>query len=243
MLHRADTNYNEAIKAYKQALRIDSENVQILRDLSMLQIQMRDLEGFLVTRNTLLSQKPNGKLNWMAFALARHMTGDLEGAVKVIDIYLGTLTEGHVELSRCFESSELAMYRNSILAEIPNNYQAALEHLSVCENVVMDRGAWLLKKAEYQLRLKQFQETLDTVMEMFRRGMTESYVIHSFYMCAMLRIEDEAVLDQVLCLRGTRTLASMMPLADDQKATIVDAYKGDMISIIYDVVYQIALNI
>lgn len=46
LIYRADRNYAEAIKCYLNALRIDKENVQILRDLSLLQIQMRDLSGF-----------------------------------------------------------------------------------------------------------------------------------------------------------------------------------------------------
>jgi N-alpha-acetyltransferase 15/16, NatA auxiliary subunit len=36
------------MKAYKMALRIEKENVQILRDLSLLQVQLRDLEGYRV---------------------------------------------------------------------------------------------------------------------------------------------------------------------------------------------------
>ena len=168
LLHRSDHNYNEAIKAYKQALRIDAENLQILRDLSMLQIQMRDLSGFAITRNTLLTLKPNAKMNWMAFALARHLTGDLRGAVKVIDTYMGTLTEGSSELGRCFESGELALYKNSILAELPDNFKEALDHLNVCEGIVVDRGAWLMKKAEYQLKLKDYVAVKNSVRtEMF----------------------------------------------------------------------------
>lgn len=37
------------MKAYKQALRLDRDNMQILRDLSLLQIQMRDLDGYRVS--------------------------------------------------------------------------------------------------------------------------------------------------------------------------------------------------
>lgn len=37
------------MKAYKQALKLDSNNMQILRDLSLLQIQMRDLDGYRVS--------------------------------------------------------------------------------------------------------------------------------------------------------------------------------------------------
>ena len=227
LLHRSDHNYNEAIKAYKQALRIDSENLQILRDLSMLQIQMRDLDGFAVTRNMLLTLKPNAKINWMAFALARHLTGDLRGAVKVIDTYMGTLTEGSSELGRCYESSELALYKNSILAEIPGNFKEALDHLNVCEGIVVDRGAWLMKRAEYQLKLKDYVAVRNSVMQMFERGMTENHTIHSLYMCVLLELDD-SVCDEALKLPGTQTVANMMQLSEEQKHIIQDAYKKDL---------------
>lgn len=48
LLQRSDRKYDEAIKAYRNALRWDKDNLQILRDLSLLQIQMRDLEGYRV---------------------------------------------------------------------------------------------------------------------------------------------------------------------------------------------------
>ena len=38
LLWRADNNYDEAMKCYKNALRFDKENLQILRDLSQLQV-------------------------------------------------------------------------------------------------------------------------------------------------------------------------------------------------------------
>ena len=48
-VQRSDKKYDEAIKAYKQALKIDNNNLQILRDLSLLQIQMRDYYGYRVS--------------------------------------------------------------------------------------------------------------------------------------------------------------------------------------------------
>lgn len=38
LLYRADRNYIEAIKCYKNALRLDKENFQIMRDLALLQV-------------------------------------------------------------------------------------------------------------------------------------------------------------------------------------------------------------
>lgn len=50
LLHKSDKEYEQAIKSYRQALRFNPENMQILRDLSTLQIQVRDLEGFTVRK-------------------------------------------------------------------------------------------------------------------------------------------------------------------------------------------------
>lgn len=48
VVKRSDKKYDEAMKAYKIALKYDKDSLQILRDLSLLQIQMRDLEGYRV---------------------------------------------------------------------------------------------------------------------------------------------------------------------------------------------------
>jgi peptide alpha-N-acetyltransferase len=41
LLYRSDREYREAIKCYRNALRIDPDNLEILRDLSLLQVIMR----------------------------------------------------------------------------------------------------------------------------------------------------------------------------------------------------------
>lgn len=38
LVYRSDNNYAEAVKCYLNALRLDPDNVQILRDLAMLQV-------------------------------------------------------------------------------------------------------------------------------------------------------------------------------------------------------------
>jgi tetratricopeptide (TPR) repeat protein len=194
----------------------------------MLQLQMRDLDGFCQTRNQQLLLKPNAKVNWMAFALAKHLTGDLRGAVDVIDTYLGTLSQDSEELVRCYESGELALYKNSILAEIPDNYREALLHLGAVEGIVVDRGAWLMSKAEYQLKLKDYVAAKQSVMAMFDRGMTENYKVHSLFMCILLHVDND-VCNEALRLNGTQTLATMIPLADAQKETIRKVYETDLL--------------
>jgi peptide alpha-N-acetyltransferase len=116
-----------------------------------------------------------------------------------------------------------------ILAEIPDNYRQALNHLAVCEGIVVDRGAWLMTRGEYQLKLKDFVAARQSALLMFQRGMTENHKAHSMYMCAVLELQDEAVCDEALKLAGTNTLASMLPLTDEQTKAISEAYQTELV--------------
>ncbi len=233
LIYRSERNYNEAIKAYKQALRIDKQNHQILKDLALLQIQMRDLEGFTKTQHAILDIKPSLKGNWLAFALGKHMSGDLRGAVNVIDIFLGTLEEGSIELQRNFETSELAMYKNSILAEIAESHsdnneedwKNALQHLEGCKDIVGDKLGMLKMKGLYELQLKKYPEAKQTFMNLLLRGSTEDHAVHTGYMCAVLKI------DKALCRKflkkksGARTLASLLILTPNQISVLQKEYQ------------------
>ena len=118
LLHRSDKEYGKAIKAYKQALKIDDNNMQILKDVSLLQIHMRDLRGFVQSRQLMLVNKSNSKQNWMGFAVAHHLHGQPGMALSVIDQYQATLpTEGRGCRTKDYEESELTLYRASLLEE------------------------------------------------------------------------------------------------------------------------------
>lgn len=57
LLQRSDKKYDEAIKCYRNALKWEKDNIQILRDLSLLQIQMGDLEGYRVSQSSRMRSK------------------------------------------------------------------------------------------------------------------------------------------------------------------------------------------
>ncbi|KAI7275342.1 hypothetical protein KC335_g1671, partial [Hortaea werneckii] len=69
LLYRQQKNYEEAIKAYRFALRLEPENAQIQRDLALLQMQMRDYNGYVQSRRQMLAQRPGFRQNWTALAI------------------------------------------------------------------------------------------------------------------------------------------------------------------------------
>jgi hypothetical protein len=65
-------DYEAAKKSYTIALKYDKENVQILRDLGVVQMQLRDYEAACTTNRELVVNKPL-PLHWLSFAAAAYM--------------------------------------------------------------------------------------------------------------------------------------------------------------------------
>ena len=77
-------------QCYQNALKKDPQNVQILKDLSQLQIQRRMADGYCETRRQLLMLKTNNRGNWLAYAIGHHLAGRHNKAIDIIDSFLKT---------------------------------------------------------------------------------------------------------------------------------------------------------
>ncbi|KAM0286435.1 hypothetical protein ACHAQH_000861 [Verticillium albo-atrum] len=167
LLWRAVRKYDEAIKAYKQALAIDPDSAQILRDLALLQMQTRDYPGYVQSRITMLQAKSQLIQNWTALAVAHHLNSDLPAAEKVINMYESTLKT--TPSSRDIEHSEVVMYKNRLIAE-QGEYERALEHLQTAAKTSLDRLAVMEKRAEYLAKLDKKDEAADAYKALINRN-------------------------------------------------------------------------
>ncbi|KAJ0387008.1 hypothetical protein COL922a_003159 [Colletotrichum nupharicola] len=157
LLYRANKNYEEAIKAYKFALRLEPESAQIQRDLAILQVQMRDYAGYIQSRTAMLQARPQLRQSWTALAIAHHLSGDLSAAENVLTTYEGTLKATPSRAD--YENSEAIMYKNTIIAE-QGDYQRALEHLESAAKKNLDRLEYLELRAKYLLELGKKEEAI-----------------------------------------------------------------------------------
>ncbi len=66
------------------------ENLQILRDLSLLQIQIRDLEGYRDTRYQLLQLRPTQRVSWIGYAMAYHLLKEYDLANSILEEFCKT---------------------------------------------------------------------------------------------------------------------------------------------------------
>eukprot|EP00455_Lapot_gusevi_P002213 TRINITY_DN1085_c0_g1_i2.p1 TRINITY_DN1085_c0_g1~~TRINITY_DN1085_c0_g1_i2.p1 ORF type:complete len:771 (+),score=295.90 TRINITY_DN1085_c0_g1_i2:64-2376(+) len=142
--HRSERNYKEAIKCYLNALRIDRENLQILKDLSLLQLQMRREDGMLMgfseSRLKILLLRSNNRTNWLAYAISNQLVGNYAKCLQILKTYETAVADSKEEGK--YERSEFLLYRNKVLEE-QGDLKQATENLAQIESEVVDKiGLW-----------------------------------------------------------------------------------------------------
>uniref|UniRef100_A0A8C9WH79 N-alpha-acetyltransferase 15, NatA auxiliary subunit n=1 Tax=Scleropages formosus TaxID=113540 RepID=A0A8C9WH79_SCLFO len=167
LLQRSDKKYDEAIKCYRNALKWDKDNLQILRDLSLLQIQMRDLEGYRETRYQLLQLRPAQRASWIGYAIAYHLLEDYEMAAKIIEEFRKTQQTSPDKVD--YEYSELLLYQNRVLREA-GLHKEALEHLTTYEKQICDKLAVEETKGELLLSLERMEEATEVYHQLQERN-------------------------------------------------------------------------
>jgi len=154
LVYRADKNYAEASKCYLQAMKLDRNNLQILRDYSLLQMHMRNYEPYIEAAHQLLNSKPSNKAFWIGLAVAYHLTKNYELALKIFNSYHESLTTEVFD----FETSESYLYRNRII-EDSNDLEACLKDLIIIEPKILDRTSWLEAKGMIALYVKVIEQS------------------------------------------------------------------------------------
>ena len=150
LLYRSNKNFDEAIKAYKFALKLEPESHSIQKDLALLQMQMRDYSGYVQSRRAILQAKTQWRQNWTALAVAQHLAGDLWDAERTLTTFEETLRSPPPRTD--IEHAEAILYKNTVIAEM-GDLERALEHLDAAAKANLDRGWVMEKRAEYLLKL------------------------------------------------------------------------------------------
>ncbi|KAK3576854.1 hypothetical protein CHS0354_012909 [Potamilus streckersoni] len=165
LLQRSDRKYDEAIKCYRNALKWDKDNLQILRDLSLLQIQMRDLEGYRDTRYQLLVLRPGQRASWIGYAMSYHLLKDYDMAIKILEEFRKTQLPKPFD----YEHSELLLYQNMVIREA-NMLDEALKHLETHEKEIVDKLSLQEIRGELYLKLGRREEAASVYRELISRN-------------------------------------------------------------------------
>lgn len=66
LVHRAERNHAESAKCYAQALKIDPENSLVMKDLSLVYAQTRNVKAFVELRWKILSRKRDQRMSYLS---------------------------------------------------------------------------------------------------------------------------------------------------------------------------------
>jgi N-alpha-acetyltransferase 15/16, NatA auxiliary subunit len=219
LLYRAEKNFDESIKAYKFALRLDPESAPIQRDLAHLQIQMRDYQGYIQSRRNMLQQKPGFRQNWTALAIAHHLAGNIEDAENVLTTYEDTLKQKPTRAD--MEHWEAVLYKNYIIAE-SGDYEKALEHLEAVGTKSPDVLGIMEMRADNLLKLGKKAEAASAYEALLDRNPDSSAYYDALMLSKDLSNGDDAAIKELY-----ESWATKFPRSDLPRRRPLDLLSGD----------------
>ena len=186
LVHRAEREHGESAKCYAQALKLDPENGLILKDLSMVYLQTRNLKAFVELRWKLLSTKRDQRMSYVALACGLHLTGEHESAFDVLDSYEKIRASKGFDgrgawrdedpLMKRFDASELTLFK-ATLKRAAGKTEEALALLEREEAKIVDKIAYFTQVGELQLALGMRAEAEQTYWKLLER-LPDSYDFH-----------------------------------------------------------------
>ncbi|CAL8115099.1 unnamed protein product [Orchesella dallaii] len=161
LIQRSEKKYDEVIKCFRNALKWDPSNLQILRELSLVQIHTRDLIGFRDTRHQLFKIKPTQRASWLGFAISYHLLQDYEMAYKIAEAFTKSCYRDFQPEKRDamatfeYEKSELYLYQSMILHE-SGDVGAARKHMLDHSTEITDKITYYETVGKYHLELEEY---------------------------------------------------------------------------------------
>lgn len=156
LIYRSKHQYDDAIKCYQRALKSGPEDFKILKDLGLLQVQRRMMDGYQETCRKILVGKPSNRNNWLAYAIGNHLNKNYKKAFEILTLFHGAFDPKDKKSRDVYAHSELKLYYNMVL-EDSGDLAGALKHLSEIEDEVVDKLSLWEKRAELNVKLGNLQ--------------------------------------------------------------------------------------
>ncbi|WFD20406.1 hypothetical protein MCAP1_002650 [Malassezia caprae] len=197
IVYRMDRNYEESLKCYAQALRIEGGNLNLVRESGFMQLQLRNYAPLIDARLVILRTQPHLRTNWVALAIAHDLADNKAQAVRVLAAY--------EDLSRDipkhnYEFNEVVLYHASLLEQMVEADQV-LQLLEEQKGRIVDVPAAEQLKARALQMTGRKQEAVDAWRQMLERNPDNKQYIASYL--ELVAETEDARLDKLLELQGS----------------------------------------
>lgn len=166
--YRNVENYQESARWYKAAVDNGSQNTPILRDLALLQLQIRDYKNLRDCRERYMEAQPGYRANWTGVAVSQHLCKDYNSAVSTLT-RIENAIKAHLQEPEKYEHSECVLYKISVIFE-SGNVARALEQLEADSDEIRDRLSYLEYKATFLLILGKQKDAALIYRQLLQRN-------------------------------------------------------------------------
>ena len=115
--------------------------MNVLRDLSLLQVQLKDYAGFAESRMKIMQHRPTELVNWTSYMVAVYLTGDYKTALDLFDTIEQTINaiENADKKPKPQEKNEIWLFKAKILEDM-GDWKAGIKFLTKksVEKIILD---------------------------------------------------------------------------------------------------------
>lgn len=177
IFHKERGNYSQAMKSYNRALSLAPSNFNIIRDLSYMQLYLRQLDSFVKTCKLGIDNKPGMLLNWVSFAFACTMVKDYKTAIST----LNSSENLGANILKKNEKHEIKMF-NAMIKAKEGKYEDAMNYLIHYKNELIDKPTVYSMIIENAIKCKRYNIGLDYCNKALTLNPDNSNLICSYFL-------------------------------------------------------------
>lgn len=152
------------MRCYMMAQRHDSENFNVVRDLSYLQLYLRQYNGFLESARKGMEMRSNMMVNWATYAFANYLNGDYDFAFRLLE---SAQKIGATSI-KATEKHEILLFQTLMLIK-QSKYEEALTFLLDNEtHMHFDKTLFNERVVEIALKLNKKETAIEYVNRAFK---------------------------------------------------------------------------
>ncbi len=149
-------NYSQAMKSYNKALNFAPTNFNIIRDLSYMQLYLRQLNSFVESCRKGIENKPGILTNWVSFAFGCALVKNYKSAISTLD---SAENMGGNVLKKN-EKHEIRIF-HAMLLSFDGKYEEAMNYLIHFKSEFIDKPLVYNMIVENAIKAKKYNIGLD----------------------------------------------------------------------------------